>query len=235
MNTKPFWHSLSPLLVVGGSIILGGFDPAQAFTNTLTFSGLGLTDGNVIPQSYGDVPGVVDINYRSVQSIGSNSEVVPDLYYWGTQYSDLTDVAYGGTGFTGEVAILPATGYEVKLLSFVLGAWPNADRESQAAIYNGTLSSQLETYGAFTVSGVTASSFAPNLLSSNGLRIQWGPDSFNVGIDNISYEVTPIEAPSTAVPGPLPLLGVGAAFGFSRRLRKRNKKSKTPEVISAIG
>ena len=37
------------------------------------------------------------------------------------------------------------------------------------------------------------------------------------------------------VPGPLPLLGVGAAFGFGRRLRKRIKGSKTPEVISAIG
>ena len=28
-------------------------------------------------------------------------------------------------------------------------------------------------------------------------------------------------SPSTAVPGPLPLLGAGAAFGWSRRLRKR--------------
>ena len=40
---------------------------------------------------------------------------------------------------------------------------------------------------------------------------------------------------SISVPGPLPLLGVGAAFGYSRRLRKRIKTSKTPEVISAIG
>jgi len=28
--------------------------------------------------------------------------------------------------------------------------------------------------------------------------------------------------PSAAVPGPLPLLGAGAAFGWSRRLRKRS-------------
>ena len=27
--------------------------------------------------------------------------------------------------------------------------------------------------------------------------------------------------PAAAVPGPLPLLGAGAAFGFSRRLRRR--------------
>jgi hypothetical protein len=35
------------------------------------------------------------------------------------------------------------------------------------------------------------------------------------------------------VPGPLPLLGVGAAFGYSRKLRKRIKSSK-PEVISTF-
>jgi hypothetical protein len=27
--------------------------------------------------------------------------------------------------------------------------------------------------------------------------------------------------PTTAVPGPLPVLGAGAAFGYSRRLRRR--------------
>ncbi len=36
---------------------------------------------------------------------------------------------------------------------------------------------------------------------------------------------------STAVPGHLPILGVAAAFGYSRKLRKRIKSSK-PEVIS---
>ena len=44
-----------------------------------------------------------------------------------------------------------------------------------------------------------------------------------------------VSARVNPVPGPLPLLGVGAAIGFSRKLRKRIKGSKTPEVISAIG
>jgi hypothetical protein len=39
----------------------------------------------------------------------------------------------------------------------------------------------------------------------------------------------------TEVPAPLPLLGVGAAFGFSRNLRKRIKTSKSPEAMSAMG
>ena len=40
---------------------------------------------------------------------------------------------------------------------------------------------------------------------------------------------------SINVPGPLPLLGVGAAFGYTRKLRKRIKVRKTTQVMSAIG
>jgi len=39
---------------------------------------------------------------------------------------------------------------------------------------------------------------------------------------------------TNSVPGPLPLLGVGAAFGFSRKLRKRIKCSDTTEMMSTI-
>ena len=45
------------------------------------------------------------------------------------------------------------------------------------------------------------------------------------GIDNLTI--------GKPVPGPLPLLGVGAAFGFSRKLRKRIKSA--PLVASVIG
>jgi hypothetical protein len=44
-----------------------------------------------------------------------------------------------------------------------------------------------------------------------------------------------VEAKINQVPGPLPLLGVGAAFGFSRNLRKRIKTSESPGVMSALG
>lgn len=36
------------------------------------------------------------------------------------------------------------------------------------------------------------------------------------------------------VPGPLPLLGLGAAFGYSRKLRKRLNSRKTPMLMSSI-
>lgn len=56
----------------------------------------------------------------------------------------------------------------------------------------------------------------------------------NVGT-NTDVKGSAFQERGVEVPGPLPLLGVGAAFGYSRKLRKRIKTSKTPEVLSVIG
>ena len=40
---------------------------------------------------------------------------------------------------------------------------------------------------------------------------------------HVYAQATPYAPPSTPVPGPLPLFGAAAAFGFSRKLRKRIK------------
>jgi hypothetical protein len=53
--------------------------------------------------------------------------------------------------------------------------------------------------------------------------------------DDAAFRATSGFVTQESVPGPLPLLGVGAAFGFSRKLRKRIKPSKTPDVLSIIG
>jgi hypothetical protein len=57
------------------------------------------------------------------------------------------------------------------------------------------------------------------------------PDYVTVDRSETSVSVDGLEP----IPAPLPLLGVGAAFGYSRNLRKRIKTSKAPEVMSAIG
>jgi hypothetical protein len=54
------------------------------------------------------------------------------------------------------------------------------------------------------------------------VRIHGQPGCGSVNISNFSTQ---------EVPGPLPILGAAAAFGWSRKLRKRLKSSK-PEVIS---
>jgi len=58
-------------------------------------------------------------------------------------------------------------------------------------------------------------------ISASNLKNIWILDTYNVpageGLDNFNNAFT-------QVPGPLPLLGAGTAFGFSRRLRRRSKQ-----------
>jgi hypothetical protein len=56
---------------------------------------------------------------------------------------------------------------------------------------------------------ITSSTFSTTLTPSAGV------------IDQFTSRY--IQSDPTAVPGPLPILGIGAAFGFSRKLRKRIK------------
>ncbi len=190
----------------------------QAQAVVLDFSGLGLTNGQSVPQTYGDQPNL-DVSYRSVASPGSNVEVASSMQYWPTQYSDLTDVAYGFQ--TAEVTLTPSAGHQVSLLGFDLGAWPNTDRQSQVSIYNLDYSALLFSTGSITVSGVTASNFSfANLTRTDGIKIQFGPDAFNVGIDNIEFTVS-----TNAVPEPLTLLGAGTALGFGTFFKRKLPKT----------
>ena len=70
---------------------------------------------------------------------------------------------------------------------------------------------------------VSASTFAGETLASLGFTINsglLGSWTLNGTGDTIQAFLGPASPPS-AVPGPLPLLGAGAAFGWSRRLRHR--------------
>jgi len=68
---------------------------------------------------------------------------------------------------------------------------------------------------------VSASTFAGETLASLGFTINsglLGSWTLNGTGDTIQAFLGP---PAAAVPGPLPLFGAAAAFGWSRRLRKR--------------
>jgi hypothetical protein len=82
--------------------------------------------------------------------------------------------------------------------------------------------------GTPIVSGAT---FVGKSLSDLGLNSASG----NLGTwtlvgtsETISINVTSPTPPTPSVPGPLPLFGAGAAFGFSRQLRNRIKSCQTP-------
>ena len=106
---------------------------------------------------------------------------------------------------------------------------------SSALIYNTSV--QLFFIDSTYVSGATinsSSTFTGITLASLGMPNSgtlgtwtlYDPgDSSYIG-DTISVQVNASASPAS-VPGPLPILGLAAAFGFSRKLRKRIKASNS--------
>lgn len=168
-----------------------------------------------ILQSYGDQPGSLDvIYYRN----GVESGLDP-LVFWSTGYSGLENVAFGtglGAIGTAEIFLDPAPGYTVTLHGFSLGAYPNADRSSQYAILGGD-GTPLVSSGPITVLGSTPTQVSLVETRSDGIRIRWGPDGYNVAIDDIDFTVSggPIPEPTTPA-----LLALGLA-GLARRALRR--------------
>jgi hypothetical protein len=68
--------------------------------------------------------------------------------------------------------------------------------------------------------GVTFDTFTTT-LQVPALDLLGDPDNYVTQINSVLTQYSP----GTDVPGPLPLLGAGAAFGFSRRIRSRIKAS----------
>jgi len=59
----------------------------------------------------------------------------------------------------------------------------------------------------------------------NSSSRKWQNSAENSLDPDTKYWYWVVDAPGTEVPGPLPLLGAGAAFGWSRRLRQRVKQA----------
>jgi hypothetical protein len=104
---------------------------------------------------------------------------------------------------------------------------------SNVMFNNGAIGNPLKVA---TVTGMTVN---PEFWPGNGeMDFRTDLTSFElVGapplVNLASAQFQDVEVQQT--PAPLSLLGVGAAFGFSRNLRKRIKGSKSPEVMSALG
>jgi MYXO-CTERM domain-containing protein len=108
--------------------------------------------------------------------------------------------------------------------------------QMQALFEGGSFSKQVCSTGfgtgtcqTYTTTN-TASSTESSTLVGFGTQI-WVTDNYQstlasgqiTGITNTFTTTAPTPPPASGVPGPLPLLGAGAAFGFSRRIRSRIK------------
>jgi len=137
------------------------------------------------------------------------------LPYWADSYSGLADVAYGDTGSTPTVLIVPTPGNTVTLSSFYIGDW-QSDRFSQVTVLDLAGGSPLVNTGSITILGAAPTIFSINATSSAGFSIAFGPDGYNVGIDNIDFTTSAVPEPASVALLLAGLVVVGAA-GRARR------------------
>ncbi|MBT9495317.1 MAG: PEP-CTERM sorting domain-containing protein [Paucibacter sp.] len=184
-----------------GAICSAAADGSGSFESCSNFSR--------INQAYGDSAGV-DVSYQA--SPGS----ADSMYYWADSYSGMNDVAFGDVNSTPTILIVPTAGNTVSLAGFDIGAWQNADRVSQVTVIDLAGGTTLLSTGAITIFGVAPTHFTINASSSAGFSIAFGPEGYNVGIDNIAFTATAVPEPTT-----LALLLAGlAAVGAATRARR---------------
>jgi hypothetical protein len=211
-------HHLAAAAVAMTSLSIG----SSASAAVLTFDGAicggatSCSNGETIDQSYGD-SALIDVMYDRNQS----TAVLNNFLYWADAYSGLTNIGYADSGAIGSIFLRPLLGSLVTLNSFNLGAWPNFDRPSQVTILDG-LGTTLFSSGPITVLGATPSLFSGSYASLNGIEIRFGPDAFNVGIDNIDFTVA--NGPA-AVPEPASWALMIAGFGLVGSAMRRRKPS----------
>jgi hypothetical protein len=191
--------------------------PASATTTVLDFSGnicgpMGgstCSNGTAIDKFYGSTADV-SILWRSLNAPGSATEVSENVFYWTANYADLVDVAYSSSA-TGEAGFFLAPGKTLTLDSVDVGGWPNTDRTSSVRVYDFDYNLLFDT-GSIVFPGTTATTINLGISSNTGLIFQWGPDSFNGGIDNLTFTVRDAGGPPIPEPGTWVMLIAG--FGL---------------------
>jgi MYXO-CTERM domain-containing protein len=164
--------------------------------------------GNVVVQTSGslDLTGATSIGTTSCGGNGfirSSSATIctgPDLL---SPYFTIT----GPSSFNGSAVIGPA--------SSVTGLTTLLNGLSNFFSIDSSYTSHTSIVSSATFNGTTLAGLG---FTTTGLIGTWTLDGTSESIQVILGAPTP---PGTTVPGPLPLLGAGAAFGWSRRLRKR--------------
>lgn len=169
-----------------------------------------------ISQDYGDQAGV-DVSYRTVRTTGDSNSAA---FYWSGKYGDLDQVLYAGSdgrNYYGEVVFRAASGYKLSLLDFdYAGFGGGRTAPFQVLDLDGNVLANW-TGSAPSTGHKTAS---VNTEYLDGVVLRWGPDSYNVAVDNIRFDL--LAPVTTDVPEPsawaLMLLGFG---GMGATLRRR--------------
>jgi hypothetical protein len=214
MTRSPLRTALRSAAVLGfATLALGGQAQAASFTVAQAkVPGFSTTVGDKTISNLsfsGDVADTDELSFTSVfqvHQVGLNF------------VSGDGNPSLGGS-FTYDIAVTSGTD---KITSVAV----DADCGPVSSSLNCTRS--LTTTAALSFTPVTLTnnlaSFTPT-VSSTTTTSAWAAVAAGDYINSISDKYTQVAAPVDTVPGPLPILGAGMAFGYSRRLRARLKKA----------
>jgi len=193
------------------------FDGAGICTSDASGMGAASNCNNsaYILQSYGDVAGVVDVSYAAPRYNDGRS-----LRWWADDYNNLHGVLWADGSDANSLAridLTPGSGQSVTLTHLDLGAWVNTTRNTTLTIsdLNGNL---LYSYKGPVGDGSTSmpTSFNGSWSSASGIRIEWEDSAYNVGVDNITYNMAPVPEPESYA---MLVIGLAALGALARRRR----------------
>lgn len=168
-----------------------------------------------ISQSYGDVAGVLDVQYAATRLSDPYS-----LRWWDAGYNNLRGVAWADVSDANSAAridLKPLNGQAVTLTHFDIGAYPGTTRYTSvtvSAIGGPVLFSYGGNVGVLPAN--VASSFDGSWTSATGIRIEWQDSAYNNGIDNITYNISPVPEPAVFL---MMLAGLVLLGGVAKRER----------------
>ena len=192
----------SPLLAVPAALLL-----AQEEAKALLTYNIYESAGNVVVQASGslDLTGAVDGGGPSRCNFNGGIVSIFARICTGADVDHQVYKTTGPTFFNGTVDIEPASSV-AGISTFMLYEWIQIDP---------TYTFNTPIVSSATFNGTTLAALG---FTTTGLIGTWAIDGTSETIQVILGA-----PPSASVPGPLPLLGAGAAFGWARRLRKRTQ------------
>lgn len=201
----------SPLLAVPAALLLIQGDAKALLTYYISENA-----GNVEVQTVGSLllPNSFD---SSICGFGSGGVIVSAdaLICAGPDGNMNYYTIQGPASFNGTASISPADSVS-GIPTNLMGSYPAFGIDS--GYTPGTPITSTATFNSTTLAGIGFTT--TGLLGTWTLQPADGSDPYTA---NDTIQVVIVAPPSASVPGPLPLLGAGAAFGWARRLRKRTQ------------